>query len=39
MATTGLWIGFYLLVLALIINTILRKWQKRRKEGNDRQAK
>jgi hypothetical protein len=30
-ATTGLWIGVYLLVLACIINAILQRSRKRKK--------
>ena len=32
MITVGLWIGAYLLVLALIVNAILQKQQKKKRE-------
>jgi hypothetical protein len=39
MATACLWIGAYLIVLALVINAVLQKLQRKRREKDDRPPK
>jgi len=35
----GLWIGIYLLILAVIVNAIMQKWRKKSRSRMDRRGK